>query len=142
RAAAEAIAQRCRAFAHDGVLEQPRAQLIFTFTLVHLVEWEERREQAARLQQHETRREREESRDLIGRQRVERADAREIRVGEFAELHREDVELLLLDELEQKVERTVEPLDGDVWSLRPEPHGRASRSARARRRSSASRGRS
>src|SRR5688572_15140762 len=139
-AAAQAVAQRSRTFANDRVLEQPGAKLFLALALVRLGKRQQRRQQTAGLQQNEARREREERGDLFCRQGVQRAHPHEIRVGEVAEAHRQDVELLLLDQLEQEVERTVEALDRDVRTLRADHHGSASRSARASRRSSASRG--
>src|SRR5437660_3570270 len=133
-AGAETRTELARALAHDRVFEQPCAQLLLRFSVLQR-ERLERRQQAPCLQQNEPRGEGEESRDLVRGQRRHRADTREICVGQIAEPHREDVELLLLDELDEQIERPVEALDRDAGRLRLH-HGKASRSARARSRSS------
>src|SRR5207245_1984337 len=130
---AKTVAERAGALAHDRVLEEPRAELFFRLALrdgQRLERWQ----QAARLQEHEARREREERRDLLRRQRLERAHAREVRVSAVGEAYGADVEAFLLDELAEKVERAVDPLDRDARRLRLH-HASPSRPARASARS-------
>ena len=137
-ARAQPIAQRRRALSHDGVLEEARPKLLLGLALV-LGQGLERRQQASRLQEDETRGEREERGHLIRGEPGHRAHPREVRVGQVPQSYGEDLELPFLDELEQQVERSVESLDRHARGLRLH-HGRASRSARARRRSSSSTG--
>jgi len=127
-AGAEAIAERGGAALHGRVLEQARTELRLRLSLVLLRDGLERGQEAARLQQDEPGRDREERGDLLGRKLRERADAREVAVGEIPESDGEDVELALLDELEQEVERALEALDGNARRLRAD-QGSASWSA-------------
>src|SRR2546422_2903814 len=133
-AGAKPRAKLTRALADDRVLQQPQSKLLFRLALL-IVEWLEAGQEASRLQKDEARRERQGRRDLVGRPGPPRANPGEIGVGEIAEAHGEYVELLLLDELEEQIKRSVESLDRHARSLRFH-HGSASRSARARSRSS------
>src|SRR2546430_129883 len=93
---AHPVAERTGALTHDRVLHEARAELLLGLALL-LFYRRERWQEAARLEQHQARCEREERRDLVSGQRGERAHARQIRVGQIAQTHGEDVELLLLD---------------------------------------------
>src|SRR5437870_2436119 len=64
---------------------------------------------------------------------------RAARANTRVQAYGEDVELFLLDELEEQIERTVKTVDADSRGLRFH-HGSASRSARASSRSSSLRG--
>src|ERR671937_719205 len=120
----KARSELARTLADDRVLEEARAELLLGLALL-LGKRLEARQEAPRLEQDEPRGEREERRDLVRGQRGHRAHARQVRVGEVPETHRDDVELLLLDELEKKIERPVESLDANPRGLRFH-HGRAS----------------
>src|SRR5206468_585286 len=97
-AAAQPVAERACSLTHDRVLHEPRAQLFLRLAFLLFGDRRDRRQEAARFQQHKTRRQREERRDLVGRQLRERVDTSEIPIGKIAQTNRQDVELRLLDE--------------------------------------------
>ena len=142
---AHPVAQGGGALPDGGVLDEPRAELLLADGVVLRGDRLERRQEAARLQQDESRREPQERGGFLGRERAHGPDTPQVFLREIPEPDREDVQLALLDELEEEVERALEALDLDARRARADDgrviaaaigHGSASPSARWSRRSS------